>query len=194
MNDFLNTPLSRRAVLAGLALAPLGLAACSNSNDGGAAGSAAADGASGFTMLTASNNYRTFSEALTAAKPDVELSMVSYAGKNTTDYIKAQMEAEQCPDIVINTFPNSGELQKANLYDLSGESFTNNIRTKLLDDISVDGAVYLIPSNVSFFGPYYNETLFKAQGWTVPNSMAELEELVPQIKEAGITLAEVTTQ
>lgn len=192
----LSQNVSRRAFLAGGALAPLTLAACSNNNskaEGSAGAASSSEAADGLTMLTASANYQKFSEALTKANPDVKLSMVSYAGYDTTDYIYTQMRAEDCPDVVINTFPNSDELQKNNLVDLSSKDFVNNVRMKLLDEVQVDGGIYLLPSNMSFFGPYYNKTLFEKHGWTVPNSLDELEQLVPKIKEAGVNVSEVTT-
>lgn len=189
--------ITRRTFVAGLAAAPIALSACSSSQGGSTPaadtkGDADAAAAEGLTMLTASVNYQNFSEALTEAT-GVELSMQSYAGYNTTDYIYTQMRAEDCPDIVINTFPNSAELQKANLVDLSSKEFINNVRMKLLDDISIDGAVYFVPSNMSFFGPYYNKTLFEKNGWSMPESLDELEELIPQIQAAGVTLSEVTS-
>lgn len=193
MENPINAPFSRRAFVAGLALTPLAIGGLSGCSASGGSGSSAAS-KNGLTMLTASGDYSNFEEALKAAHSDVELSFESYKGSNTTAYIQVQMEAEQCPDIVINTFPNSDDLQKANLLDLSGEDLVSNIRMKLLDDVTVDGAVYLVPSTVSFFGPYYNKTLFEKHGWSVPQSQKELDELVPQIKAAGVKLAEVTSQ
>lgn len=188
-NKHLGGQFSRRSFIAGLAITPFALSALY-----GCSASGGSKGASeGLTMLTASTNYKAFSEGLTSANSDVALDMISYRGYNTSDYIKAQMIAEDCPDIVINTFPNSDELQKNNLLDLSGEDFINNVRAKLLEQVSVDGAVYLIPSNISFFGPYYNKTLFEKNGWNVPTSLEELEALTPKIKAAGATVSEVTS-
>lgn len=191
MTEHTMAPLSRRTFVAGLAATPFVLAGLGSLTGCSASGSSKAQA---LTMTTCSGDYKAFSEALTAAHSDVELEFSSYAGKNTTQYIMIQMEAQDCPDVVINTFANSGELQKENLLDLSGEECVSNIRMKLLDDVQVDGAAYLIPSNVSFFGPYYNKTLFEKNGWSVPASRKELEELVPKIKAAGVTVSEVTTQ
>lgn len=195
MMDRWNYQISRRAFVAGLALTPLALTACSSAGteSTGSTAQTSQTAAEGLTMLTASMNYQKFSEGVTAKYPDTKLSMISYSGYDTSDYIKVQMQAQACPDIVINTFPNSNELQKDNLIDLSSKDFVNNVRTKLLDDVAVDGAIYLLPSNVSFFGPYYNKTLFEKNGWSAPESLDELEELVPKIKEAGVTVSEVTS-
>lgn len=147
------------------------------------------------TMMTSSSNdYSAFIEALHKVYPEINIELVSYKGYNTTEYNNTLLKAGDITDIFVATYPPVDELQKENLYDLSGEDFISNVNLKMISDVSVDGAVYLLPTNISLFGVYYNKTLFEEHGWSVPNSMKELEELIPQIEAAGVNLSECSTQ
>lgn len=190
MTGFNNFEISRRAFLAGLALTPLALSGCSQSSGS----EKTQDGANAtLTMLTVGTDYKEFYEAFKKENPEIEIEFESYAGYDTTDYIAATLFAGETNDIFVNSYSNYPELQAQNLVDLSGYDFANNFRNQLLGDVSIDGAIYLLPSCVSFYCPYYNKTLFEAHGWTVPKSLAELEELVPKIQEAGVQVSVATT-
>lgn len=168
---------------------------CSRNN--GSSGSTDSDtGAEheAITMMTSGNDYGAFEEALHQVYPEVNIEFVSYKGYDTTDYCFTQLKAEDITDIFAISQVPSEEMQKNNLIDLSGEDFINNMHLSLLSDVTFDGGIYMLPSNVSFFGNYYNKTLFEKHGWKVPTSMEELEELIPKIKAAGVNVSECATQ
>lgn len=52
-------------------------------------------------------------------------------------------------------------MAKERLVDLSGYDFINNFSTALLDQVSIDGGVYLLPAGTSMFGILYNKTLME---------------------------------
>lgn len=145
-------------------------------------------------MTVASTDYNAFEEALKKAYPEVNLEMVSYKGLNSTEWYSTLLKAGDICDLFVITSLPSDKLQQANLYDLSGEDFTSGINAKMLSDVAVDGAVYLLPTNMSIFGIYYNKTLFEEHGWELPDSTQELRDLIPEIEEAGVTLSECATQ
>lgn len=147
------------------------------------------------TMMTFAYNFENFEKALHEVYPEVNLEFVSYNGSNSTEYGYTLLKAGEITDIFATGMPPTDtSLQVNNLYDLSGEEFISSIRTSLLRDVTVDGAVYMIPTNVNFYGPYYNKTLFDKMGWEVPTSIEELEELIPKIQEAGLNVCETQTQ
>lgn len=147
------------------------------------------------TMTTrTTSTYSAFIEALKEAYPEINIELISYAGKNTTEYSNAQLKANDISDIFVMSYPPAEELQKDNLLDLSGEDFISNINMKSLSDVSIDGAVYVVPTNMTIFGIYYNKTLFEEHGWTAPTSLEELEALIPEIEAAGVKLSECLTQ
>lgn len=145
-------------------------------------------------MTSQGSDYSAFIEALQNAYPEIELEVISYKGYNTSEYNNILIQAGEIPDIYITTYPPADELQAENLIDLSGEDFVSNFNMTQLNNVSVDGAIYLLPANLSLFGIFYNQTLFEEQGWEVPGSLEELEALIPEIEAAGVTLSECGTQ
>lgn len=147
------------------------------------------------TMMTFTNNYKNFVEALNKVYPEINIEFVSYNGSNSTEYGTALLKAGDITDIyATNMPPTDTSLIADNFYDLSGQEFITSIRSTLLNDVTIDGAVYMIPTNVGFYGCYYNKTLFEKMGWEVPNSLEELEALLPQIEAAGVNICETQTQ
>lgn len=147
------------------------------------------------TMTTRStSDYSDFIEALHEEYPEINIEPISYKGANTTEYSNVQLKAHDVSDIFVVSYPPVEELQKENLLDLSGEDFISEINLKTVSDLTVDGAVYLLPTRMSLFGAYYNKTLFEKHGWEVPNSLEELEAMIPEIEAAGVKLSECNTQ
>lgn len=142
------------------------------------------------TMCTYTRQYGDFEQTLHEVYPDVDIEFVSYKGSNATDYAITQLKANDIPDIFCISAPPVDELQTQNLYDMSKESFLQNFSNSIIKDLSIDGGVYLVPTTISLLGIYYNKTLFDKHNWKVPNSLNELEELVPKILEAGVRVAE----
>lgn len=147
------------------------------------------------TLTTRStSDYHAFLEALHEVYPEVNIELISYAGYNTTEYSNVQLKAQDISDIFVMSYAPVSDLQKNNLLDLSGYDFISNINAKSLSDLSIDGAVYLLPTSMSLIGCYYNKTLFEEHGWSVPNSLEELEALIPQIEAAGVKVSEYCSQ
>ena len=46
----------------------------------------------------------------------------------------------------------------------------------------------MLPSFYTCFGITYNKTILDENGWTLPTSLEELEELAPKVEEAGYKL------
>lgn len=58
--------------------------------------------------------------------------------------------------------------------------------TAQLDQVAIDGGVYLLPVNNAMYGIFYNKTLMKEHGWEIPANFEELEALCAEIEEAGL--------
>ncbi len=138
------------------------------------------------TILTTNMNYGKFMEALHEKYPDIEVEFISYKGYNQTGYIRQTFEADDLPDIVTATYYIDEELQKERLLDLSQYSFVNNYTDYWLNRCNVDGSVYLLPSNYSAIGFYYNKTIMDRYGWELPKNFEELKELSVEIEAAGL--------
>lgn len=138
--------------------------------------------------------HEKFLTLLKETYPDIELEFSSYTGGNMTGYSWAQMRADDIPDIYITSQILDEELAKERLADLSGYSFVNDFSTAILDQVSIDGGIYLLPTSNAMYGIYYNRTLMEEHGWELPSNFAELEALCGEIREAGLLPGVVGTQ
>ncbi len=130
--------------------------------------------------------HQPFLELLHQTCPDIELEFVSYAGGNATGYSWSQMRADDIPDIFITSQILDETLAEERLIDLSGYGFVNGFSTAILDQLAIDGGIYLLPVNSTMYGIYYNKTLMEEKGWEVPSNLAELEALCAQIRAEGL--------
>lgn len=139
------------------------------------------------------NGCDDFINLLRETYPDVDIDFISYAGGNNTGYSWVQMEADDIPDIFITSQILDEELAKERLVDLSGYPFINEFPTSVLDQVAIDGGVYLLPVNYAMYGTFYNKTLMEEKGWEVPEDFAQLEALCGEIKAEGLTPGVVGT-
>lgn len=159
-------------------------------------GGGSRENANALTWGTGGNygRYAGFLELLKETYPEIELEFISYTGGNATGYSWAQMRADDIPDIFITSQILDGELAKERLADLSGYPFVNGLSTAILDQVSVDGGIYLLPVGNCIYGIYYNKTLMEEHHWELPSDFAELESLCAEIREAGLIPGVVGTQ
>lgn len=151
-------------------------------SDGASSGGAGSDALSWVTW----GGYDGFWELLGETYPDIEIDYIGYAGANYTGYSWAQMRGDDIPDLFSTSQILDRELAKERLLDLSGYDFMNNISTSVLDQVSIDGGVYLLPVSNAMYGILYNKTLMEEMGWEIPQNYRELEALCGEIKDEGL--------
>lgn len=140
------------------------------------------------------SNYEDIWNLVEETYPDMELEYIPYSGANMTGYAWAQMRADDTADIFTSKLILDENLAKERLIDLSGYDFTSDLSTSLLDQISIDGGIYMLPASSSMYGILYNKTLMEEHGWEVPQNMSELESLCAEIREAGLIPGMIGTQ
>ncbi len=138
--------------------------------------------------------HKEFLDLVQETYPEIELEFESYDGGNRTGYSWAQMRADDIPDIFITSQVLDRELVKERLVDLSGYAFVNDFSTVYLNQMEIDGGIYLLPVSYSMYGIYYNRTLMEEKGWEVPGNFAELEALCGEIREEGMIPGILGTQ
>ena len=138
--------------------------------------------------ITSFNNIVTedFIQAVHETYPDINFEIISYAGKSGSGYAQFSLEAGDIPDIYVSTLPFAPEKQAEYLMDLSNCDFINHYSTAMLNSLDQNGSIYLLPSGYTVAGITYNKTLMEEHGWAVPDSLEELEALVPEIEAAGL--------
>lgn len=85
------------------------------------------------------------------------------------------MRADDISDIFITSQIFDEELASERLIDLSSYDFISSFSTSALDQVSIDGGIYLLPVNYTMYGILYNKTLMDEKGWAVPSNFSELE-------------------
>ena len=130
-----------------------------------------------------------FIEQVHSVYPEVNVEIVPYSGDNTTTCLQNMFEANDLPDIcTLTVYDPMTDHVSDKLLDLSGYDFTDNYVESRLQEVSDNGAIYLLPSSYNCYGITYNKTLLREHGWELPNSFAELEALAAEAKEAGVDL------
>lgn len=147
------------------------------------------------TMQSPFRNVSAFIDKVHEKYPEINLEVIPYSGANYTAYVKAQLKTGDMTDIYCTTYywPGRDDV-KDKLIDLSGYAFTDNYTEARLRDVTDDGAIYLLPTYYDCFGITYNKTLLEKNGWKLPTSFKELEELAVKVKKAGYNLALDETQ
>ncbi|MDD6233939.1 MAG: extracellular solute-binding protein [Lachnospiraceae bacterium] len=142
------------------------------------------------TMQAPFRNISAFIDVLHDKYPEIQIEVIPYSGANYTAYVNAQLKAGDMPDIYCTTFYRPAYSNVSDkLIDLSGYAFTDNYAQARLREVTDDGAVYMLPTYYDCIGITYNKTLLENNGWELPQSFKELEELAPKVKAAGYNLA-----
>ena len=142
------------------------------------------------TIVSSHKNMSAFMELVHEKYPEINLEIIPYSGGNFSAYVKAQLVSGDMPDIYSTKVYVPGQIDVSDrLIDLSGYDFTSKYSEARLRDMTEDGAVYMLPTYYDCIGITYNKTLLEKHGWTLPTSLQELEELIPQVEAAGCQLA-----
>lgn len=129
-----------------------------------------------------------FETAVEEKFPDIDLIQVgNYTGNMGIKEYESRLEHDDLPDVVM-TWPLDvgSEYWESRLLDLSGFEFTGNYNLSMLNDISRDGKLYYLPGPAQVRGIVYNKTLFKENGWKIPNNFEEFVLLCKTIEAGGI--------
>lgn len=142
------------------------------------------------TILSSYKNMSAFLDLVHKEYPKINLEIIPYSGANYTAYVVAQLESGDMPDIYSTKVYSPGQMDLSDkLIDLSGYDFLSKYSEARLRDVSDNGKIYMIPTYYDCIGITYNKTLLEKNGWTLPKSFKELEDLAPKVEEAGYQLA-----
>ena len=141
------------------------------------------------------NNISDFVDLVHKKYPEINIDVIPYSGKNTTTWMNSMLQSGDLPDIYFRTvYSATNEDVSDKLMDLSSCDFTDLYVQSRLREVTDDGAVYMLPLYYSCFGITYNKTLLEKNGWELPTSLEEVEELAPKVKKAGCNLCLALSQ
>ena len=134
------------------------------------------------------DGFAALAELVAAQYPDIKLEFISYAGADSADYSLYTLKNGEIADIYLTqTIPDARDMSDR-LLDLSGSACTQAYCGGILNSISADDAVYLLPVGVTVYGTVYNKTLMEENGWSVPTDLTSLQSLALAITDEGYTV------
>ena len=121
--------------------------------------------------------------------PEIELSITAFRGANGSEYSTNELEHGNQGDIYFTSRNEcKDEACRENLIDLSGYEFVNRLSQSILDTISMDGEIYLLPIQNTIYGIAYNKTLLEEMDAELPQNFEDLAALKEKCDERGIKL------
>ena len=176
------------SVMAGFCLCACGKAGHRGEQTAKASGTEES-GHEAITIMDGNRDYSGLIRLVHEKYPEIRLEIQSYQGYNTSGYMEKQLETGIMPDIYSTTEIWDERWQKAHLIDLAQYEFTDRYNEARMDETEVDGATYLLPYDLNVISIIYNKSLFERHGWSVPENMAQMRELVGKIREAGVDVS-----
>ncbi|MCE7481325.1 extracellular solute-binding protein [Microbacterium profundi] len=189
----------RKALAAGAAVVALGslvLAGCSGGTSGGGG-----EGEGGETTLTMWHNSTTgdgkqywedAAAAFNEENPEVTVKVTSIQNEDMDGKLQTAVNSGDMPDIFmargggkLADIVEAGKVK--DLTDLIDDDVKTAFGEAPFSAFTVDGKIYGVPSAVLPGGIFYSKDLFEQAGIeSEPTSVAELEDAVDKLKEAGI--------
>ncbi|PAE13259.1 ABC transporter substrate-binding protein [Niallia circulans] len=118
---------------------------------------------------------------------DIQVHTVGGAADDLAD-LKAQIAADNGPDIFTNTGYDNVKIWSDYLEDLSDQPWISHAYKDTLKPVTMDGKVYGMPLNIEGYGFIYNKDLFHKAGiHTLPRTLSELQATAQTLEESGIT-------
>ena len=191
--SFLHASLCASGLLAASGLTGCGASSseAALSTSGSAAASTAAGAHEPITIMDANRDYTQLMDLVHQKYPEIELQIMPYRGRNTSAYMKKQLESDHVPDIYNTTQVWDDTLQQEHLIDLSKYSVTDLYNPARLNEVDVDGSVYLLPYDFSVSGIFCNVSLLERLGLAVPQSFTQLrDETIPALTAAGVNVSD----
>src|SRR5574344_163013 len=134
-----------------------------------------AKGKTPVTVRTEFNiNMGDFEKAIESQFPDVDIIIRFHATRETQYELHQSLLSGTAEDIILSpNMPAVKDIARDTLFDLSGESFTDNYTGSLIASCEKDGRLYYLPGPSDTYGILYDKTLVREHGWQIPHSYTE---------------------
>ena len=178
-------------VLAAAIVTSIGLTACSGKSDENG-GSASGDTVELEFLFGDPNRTEIFSRIVDDFNNSQDEVHVTFnaTGTNHLEELMTRLATDDVPDLTsqLQGFELASYVDAGYIKDIKDEPYMKYIRESELDTVTIDGGVYGIPMDTQAWGVFYNKDLFEEAGIEeVPVTVAELEECVKKLNDAGIT-------
>ena len=138
------------------------------------------------TMNAPHRNMSAFADLVHEKYPEINLEIIPYNGQNASAYMQDMRLSGEMTDIYFTSFYTPGRYNDADDFlDISSYEFTNNYTQSRLREVTVNGAIYMLPLSYNATGITYNKTLLDNNGWKLPTNLDELAALKEKVEAAG---------
>lgn len=126
-------------------------------------------------------------EALAEKYPNITLEWECVDWGNDFQPKMQQYMQSGLPDIMI------GKAQDVSTYAPQGvlgeidSTYLDRGMDAARENVTIDGKTYGLVYNAMYQGVYYNKTMFKENGWEIPKTLDDLQAIIDDCKEKGIT-------
>lgn len=120
--------------------------------------------------------------------PDIEVEVLTVP--DSSQVLVTRMMNGETPDMFTAWPPEPDyriQCDEGFMYDMSNESFLDNVKPEILERSKYDGKYQSLPISLNSMGIYYNKAIFKDLGLEVPRSQSEFFAMLDKIVDAGIT-------
>ena len=127
-------------------------------------------------------------EALAEKYPNITLEWECVDWGNDFQPKMQQYMQSGLPDIMI------GKAQDVSTYAPQGvlgeidSTYLDRGMDAARENVTIDGKTYGLVYNAMYQGVYYNKAMFKENGWEIPKTLDDLQAIIDDCKEKGITL------
>ena len=91
------------------------------------------------------------------------------------------------PDIMIGKAQDIATYATQGLLAEIDQEYLDKVQDAALENVTIDGKTYGLVYNALYQGVYYNKTMFAENGWEVPETLDELQAIIDDCNEKGIT-------
>lgn len=141
------------------------------------------------SKTTIAEQFEALAAEFEAANPNIRVTVETVGGSaDWQTILKGRFTADEGPDIFNIEGPAQYDLWKANIADLTGESFLDGAVENAKAPLNVGGRQYGMPVNFEGYGYIYNKDIFADAGITdLPTNFSELRATARQLEDAGYT-------
>lgn len=119
--------------------------------------------------------------------PNVELEWECVDWGNRFDsQMRGRIAAGDMPDIIIGKAQDVKSYAKTGMLGVIPEKCAGKIKESALGAVTHEGKVYGMPYNFWYQGVIYNKNIFRSLELTPPDTLAELDNVIEKLKDAGI--------
>lgn len=126
-------------------------------------------------------------EALAEVYPNITLEWECVDWGNDFQPKMQQYMQSGLPDIMIGKAQDVATYAPQGILAEIGENYLSAGLDAARENVTIDGKTYGLVYNALYQGVYYNKTMFAENGWEVPKTIDELQAIIDDCHEKGIT-------